>query len=315
MTSRPHHSFNISLSALLLVFLGVACPGVDGSTDAGNEPEPEAVTCGPSGEPCTCETEDDSWPGPLTIDGLDLFAESGCTKVSGGFRMTPGMLSRASELSAVKSVRVLEVTGTYPNGTNLSELAFLEDIDAVIVRGANGVSSLSGLVNIAALDIGVQVEAAPDFETIGMENLRSIGIPEPGFEVVLNAAVQLVDLPSLETLGLPSDYALVAGPMVLKRLPNLDADEARDLIAQYTALSAEERNPSPGSSPPTVICELDEAVGNGADAECPAEYQRLRRLHATQSSARYGQRRRARPTVAEDFARARRRLPSGWTRV
>lgn len=104
-----------------------------------------------------------------------------------------------------------------------------------------------------------------------MGSLRSLGILDPGSEVVLDEALRLADLPALEALNLPADYELEAGPLVLKTLPQFDADEATALIGQFSAMTDEERDPSPGRSPPTVFCELHEDVGGAAAGPCPEE--------------------------------------------
>lgn len=259
-----------ALAVLAVTALIGACPGVDGNVDAGPDVEPEPQEC--SSDPdvqCTCETEEDEWPGPLNLDGLALFAESGCTKLRGALNLTPQMLQRVAELEDIESAAGLNIFGDYPSGTNLEELSFLQSLRLVSVQGATGITSLSGLENITNLEIGLHIEDAPDIVTIGMGNLRSIGITEPGSRVVQDAAMLLVDLPALETLSLPVDYKLEAAPLILKRLPRLDAGEARDLIAQFSAMSDEQRNPSPGVSPDNIICELPEEVGNGAHFDCP----------------------------------------------
>ena len=184
----------IRLSSLLFAlcaFVLAACPGTQDPMDSGPAPEPEQD----AGINYTCSGgEDVVYPLSVVEQNLSAFDDSGCTEIDGVITMTPGMLERSDALRRLVKARAIRIQGSYPQGTNFSELSGITTLNQIETT-ASGVVSLSGFSGIEELPSGLHVIAGRDLVTIGMRNLRLLGNSEGVQFTAGNNGLSLEGLP------------------------------------------------------------------------------------------------------------------------
>lgn len=212
---------SISLAAFLAL-LGACEMGPGPGSDAGTEPDPEPDLELP------CDDGGIVWP-EISPERYHLFEQSNCTEI-GSLVMGPDDFDALdNELSALTAVEEIVLRGDFPSETTFEELGDLEIRRGVRASGS-GIRSFAGLANqITTLSSGIQISNAPDFIGFGLPNLVSIGQPDesPNSSSI---GLQLINLPSLASLDLPTEFEFVSGPLVLEDLPNLPEEDVEHLI-------------------------------------------------------------------------------------
>ena len=254
----------IRLSSLLFAlcaFVLAACPGTQDPMDSGPAPEPEQD----AGINYTCSGgEDVVYPLSVVEQNLSAFDDSGCTEIDGVITMTPGMLERSDALRRLVKARAIRIEGSYPQGTNFSELGGITTLNR-IETSASGVVSLSGFSGIEELPSGLHVFAGADLVTIGMRNLRLLGDADDDRPPTRgNSGLSLEGLPVFESLNVSDALVLEAGPLRLMNLPRMDPDEIRALTEEWVQLPDDIRGQDE-----SYFCELPPEGGPNVDMPCP----------------------------------------------